>query len=227
MEKFKLSYGDIVGGNPSVIYVGMPMIGADGPAGSYRGVGRTIGALTGIHGLTGYSPTDVTGPGTHFPDHAANPGHALIATLAALLHRRSTGEGAYIQLSQVHSTLQLLGPYILQYGSTGIVPEPEGNKDLTAAPYGVFKCGEGWLALSVRRDTQWVALCLLMGSPELASHPAYLDQTLRHANVADVNAEVAVWLQSQEPFDAASRLQAAGVPAAPLETARAIKVGLS
>lgn len=101
MDRLGLSYEEVRKVRPDIIYLSMPMYGEDGPLSNLLGVGMTISAVTGMMSLTGYAGGPPVGPGTHFPDHAANPYHAAFAVLAALRHRRRTGRGMKIDLAQV------------------------------------------------------------------------------------------------------------------------------
>ena len=109
MERLGFGYDDVKKIKPDMIYLGMPMYGDDGPLKNLLGVGMTISAVSGMMSLTGYQDGGPLGPGTHFPDHAANPYHAAFAVVAALRHRRLTGKGMKIDLAQVEVHDQLHG----------------------------------------------------------------------------------------------------------------------
>ena len=87
MEKWGLGYDDVAAANPSVIYLAMPMQGSSGPHRDYIGFGSTIAALCGLTTMAGRPGRAPIGTATHYPDHVPNPGHALVAVLAAVLHR--------------------------------------------------------------------------------------------------------------------------------------------
>src|SRR5690606_13995299 len=84
MDRLGLSYDVVKAIKPDIIYLSMPMYGEDGPLAELLGVGMTISAVTGLMWSTAYKVNDPVGPGTHYPDHAANPYHAAFAILAAL-----------------------------------------------------------------------------------------------------------------------------------------------
>ena len=113
MEKWGLGYGEVAAVNPSVIYLAMPMQGSSGPHRDYIGFGSTIAALCGLVSMAGRPGRPPLGTGTHYPDHVPNPGHALVAVLAAAFHRARTGEGQQIELAQIESTVNMLGPSVL------------------------------------------------------------------------------------------------------------------
>ena len=153
MEKWGLGYGEVAAVNPSVIYLAMPMQGSSGPHRDYIGFGSTIAALCGLVSMAGRPGRPPLGTGTHYPDHVPNPGHALVAVLAAAFHRARTGEGQQIELAQIESTVNMLGPSVLACAATGALPQTNGNRRAGAVPRGVFPCaGEDvWCAIEVER----------------------------------------------------------------------------
>ena len=125
MEKFGLGPEDCARIKPDIIYLAMSMQGAHGPQRDFRGTGSSIAALTGIQELSGLPGRVPAGTGTNYPDHLPNPCHAAFALLAALRHRRRTGQGQYIDFAQTEPMLSLLGP---------TVPRPHGERPARAAP---------------------------------------------------------------------------------------------
>src|SRR4029077_19494165 len=160
MERWGLGYADLASADPALIYLAMPMQGSSGPHKSYIGFGSTIAAISGLVEMSGSPDRAPIGTGTHYPDHVPNPGHALVGLLAALFHRARTGEGQYIELAQLESTVNLMGPSIMNYAATGDAARPHGNRRASSVPRGVFPCaGEDcWCAIEVRDDTQWEGL---------------------------------------------------------------------
>jgi crotonobetainyl-CoA:carnitine CoA-transferase CaiB-like acyl-CoA transferase len=168
MDKWGLGYQQVAAVNPSVIYLAMPMQGSRGPHRDYIGFGSTIAALCGLVNMAGKPGRAPIGTGTHYPDHVPNPGHALVAVLAAAFHRARTGEGQHIELAQIESTVNMLGPYILAWSANGSLPQVNGNRRPGAVPRGVFPCtgDDAWCAIEVADDAQWQHLAGAMGSPE-------------------------------------------------------------
>jgi benzylsuccinate CoA-transferase BbsF subunit len=230
MERWGLSYQELSAGQPDLIYLTMPMQGATGPHSRYAGFGSTIAALSGLVAPSGLPGRVPVGTGTHYPDHVPNPGHALVALLAALVHRNRTGRGGRIELSQFESTTGLLGPAVLRYSVTGNQPSARGNRVPWAAPHGVYPClgDDTWIAISAGTEAQWAALSGVLarsepggdGEPgeDLAADPRFagLDSRREHENALDgmVAARTARW----DRWELMGRLQAAGVPASVVET---------
>jgi benzylsuccinate CoA-transferase BbsF subunit len=219
MERLGLSYDDIAAINPDIIYLAMPMYGENGPRANLTGVGMTISAVTGLMWQTGYPHEEPLGPGTHFPDHAANPYHAAFAVIAGLRHRRATGRGLKIDLSQVESTINVMGLPVMEFMVTGEERERPGNRSPFHAPHNIFRCAgtDEWCAVTVMTDAQWQSLCKVIGAP---ADPAVATTAARLAAVDQVEALVAAWIADKDPTDAMMTLQAAGIPAGVVASSR-------
>ncbi|WP_353181617.1 CoA transferase [Bosea sp. (in: a-proteobacteria)] len=215
MERLGFGYEDVKAIKPDIIYLAMPMYGEDGPLANLLGVGMTISAVTGLMWQTGYEGEGPIGPGTHFPDHAANPYHAAFAVMAALRYKRATGKGMKIDLSQVESTINCMGLAYVEHAVTGVERERLGNRSPHFAPHDIFRCAgeDEWCAITVLKDSQWAALCEVMGDRELASDPTLATAKGRLAQIERVEAAVTAWTAKREPEAVMAALQARGVPA--------------
>lgn len=222
MDRWGVSYDKIREVNPSVIYLTMPMQGAAGPNATYIGFGSTIAALSGLVALSGQPGRTPVGTGTHYPDHVPNPGHALVATLAALRHRRRTGEGQAVELSQFESTVNVVGPAIVE-ASAGHSPQMSGNQVDDAAPHGVYHCTDGnWAVVEARSDEQWVALCAALDRPDLAGDDRFATLVGRKANEDELDAELAAAIAGRRRVDLLDDLARHGVPSAAVKSSRDI-----
>jgi benzylsuccinate CoA-transferase BbsF subunit len=215
MERLGFSYEEVRAIKPDIVYLSMPMYGEDGPLSGLLGVGMTISAVTGLMWLTGHQDGPPIGPGTHFPDHAANPYHAAFAVLAALRLRRKTGQGMRIDLAQVESTINVMGIPATEYAATGKEPERIGNRSRLHAPHDLFRCSgdDSWCAIAVMDDGQWQALTNAIGRKDLGDDPDLAHEAGRIARVGEVEAAVAAWTIGRSAEDVMQLLQAAGVPA--------------
>ena len=223
MDRLGLGYEDCRAIKPDIIHLSMPMYGENGPLSSLLGVGMTIGAVTGMMSLTGYHGGPPIGPGTHFPDHAANPYHAAFAVLAALRHRRRTGRGMKIDLAQVESTINTVGIPVLEHALTGEEPERVGNRSRQHAPHNVFRCkgDDDWCAVTVLTDAQWASLAPILGMAD----PGLATGAARLRRVDEVEAAVSRWTVEQDAETVMRRLQAAGIPAGVVSSSRRLLEG--
>lgn len=222
MERLGLSYEAVSRIKPDIIYLSMPMYGEDGPRASMLGVGMTISAVTSLMWMTAYGPQDPVGPGTHYPDHAANPYHAAFAVAAALRYRRFTGKGMKIDLSQVESTINFVGPAVVEHAASGVEPSQIGNRSLIFAPHNIFRCdGEDeWCALAVETEAQWLALTRVINRPDLRDDTGLREAAERLARLEALEAAVSEWTARHAAKDAVAALLEAGIPAAVVAPSR-------
>jgi benzylsuccinate CoA-transferase BbsF subunit len=222
MERWGLGYHELAADNPSLIYLAMPMQGSQGPHKSYIGFGSTIAAISGLVEMSGAPDRAPIGTGTHYPDHVPNPGHALVALLAAFFHRARTGEGQCIELAQLESTVNLMGPSIMRYSACGALPRRAGNRREGAVPCGVFPCrGEDvWCAIEVESDRGWRALGEVLGCRSWMTSPVLATLPGRSEYIDSIEAKLADETRRFRAEELVKLLQARGIASAVVETSR-------
>jgi benzylsuccinate CoA-transferase BbsF subunit len=141
---------------------------------------------------------------------------AAVAVLAALEHRRRTGEGQHIELAQSEATAYLLGEVYLEGPLTGRRVQPRGNAVDYACPHGVYPAAgaDAWVAIAAAGDDVWERMRSALGW-EREERLATLAGRL--AARAEVDARVAAWTRGRSPEDAATHLQSVGVSAMPVQ----------
>lgn len=209
MERFGLGYETVRAVRPDVVYVAMSMQGQDGPEASYLGYGLTIGALTGLQHMCGLPGREPAGTGTNYPDHIPNPCHAAFAILAALRHRRRTGEGQMIEIAQTEAMIAVLGTAVTAATSGGENHRPNGNRNRPGVLQGVYPAAgdDCWIAISIENQDRWAAFCGVLGrfDPKWDSAGArLLDQDTLDAEIAERTARF-------DRYALMERLQAVGV----------------
>lgn len=224
MERLGLGYDDVKAIKPDIIYLSMPMYGDTGPMANMLGVGMTISAVAGLIWSTAYKTDDPVGPGTHYPDHAANPYHAAFSVLAAIRHKRKTGQGMKIDLSQVESTINFLGSAPVSYAMTGQEPAQIGNRSEHAAPHDIYPCAgdDEWCAITVMDDTQWAAFAGVIGMPALRDDKRFATGAGRVAHQEELNQLTLAWTETRSADAAAAAMIKAGVPAARVANSRSL-----
>jgi benzylsuccinate CoA-transferase BbsF subunit len=222
MERWGLGYAELSAADPSLIYLAMPMQGSSGPHKSYIGFGSTIAAISGLVEMSGSPDRAPIGTGTHYPDHVPNPGHALVGLLAAIFHRTRTGEGQYIELAQLESTVNLMGPSILRYSASGALPYRNGNRRNGSAPCGVFPCaGEDvWCAIEIESDAAWQGLVETLGRPQWMADARFDTLMGRSAGIDVIEQKLAQETRNHEADALVAALQARGVASSVVETSR-------
>ena len=200
--------------NPSIVMASTCLMGQTGPAAGLAGYGYHAAAISGFYEITGWDDRPPAGPFNAYTDTIA-PRFLAATLMAALEHRRRTGEGQYIDQAQMESALYFLAPEILDHQLSGRLPRRAGNDACAAAPHDAYPCAgtDQWIAIAVETDAQWAALRSALGEPAWAA-AAKLDTTAgRCAQRALIDAKLAEFTSRHPPRDLMLRLQAAGVPA--------------
>ncbi|HZU76770.1 MAG TPA: CoA transferase, partial [Dehalococcoidia bacterium] len=211
MPNFGLGYETLRVLNPGLIMLGMPGYGATGPYKNYLGYGPSSEAMTGMAALLGYPGEEPLNSAIAYPDAVAGLMGAA-AVMTALVQRARTGDGAFLDLSQLEPTTAMLGEYFLEYQMTGQRPPRLGNRHPYWAPQGTYRCRghDDWISLCVRSDEEWQRFCAVTG---IAPRAEWATVAGRSAAMDEIDAEIARWTGTRSKFEAMQALQAAGIPA--------------
>ncbi len=212
MRKWGLDYATLRQRRRDLVMVSSCLNGQTGPQADFAGYGTMGAQLAGFGALTGWPDRDPVGPFGAYTDYCA-PRFTAVALLAALEHRRRTGVGQHVDLSQVEASLHLLGPAFLDYEVNGRVTARRGNSSPDVAPHGVYPCRgqDRWVAIVAATDEQFLALCEVIGRPDWAQDPALRFAAGRLACREMLDGGVARWTSSRSQDEIETALQAAGV----------------
>ena len=150
MANFGLDYPALRDVNPAIIMVSLPGYGMSGPYRDYPAYGTTIEQHAGFSAVMGYPDAGPYRTQSTYPDPVTSVS-AAGAVLLALLQRRLTGEGQYIEFAQIEAAVCLLPEPLLDYQMNGRPPVRPGNRHPWMAPHGCYRCrGEdAWLSIAI------------------------------------------------------------------------------
>jgi crotonobetainyl-CoA:carnitine CoA-transferase CaiB-like acyl-CoA transferase len=214
VDRLGIGYEAARAANPGVIMVSTCLMGQDGPAASMAGYGYHAAGVAGFYELAGWADRPPAGPWQAYTDTIA-PRFLTTTLIAALDHRRRTGEGRHIDLGQMEAALHFLAPEILARQATGEPFTRMGNRSKTAAPHGIYACAgsDEWCAIAVESDAHWQAFRAALGDPEWSRAAALEHLEGRLAAHDALDAEITAWTETRAPKDVMQTLLAAGVPA--------------
>jgi benzylsuccinate CoA-transferase BbsF subunit len=215
MERFGLDKETLRKERPDLIHIATALQGKTGPYSTMPGHGMVGVSLGGITQITGWPDREPTVPFGALTDFLTFP-HMISALIAALLYRRKTGKGQYIELSQLECSVQFLAPPIMDYMINGRILERMGNRSAYAAPHGVYRCkgeGEKWCAIAVSTDDEWRAFCKVIGNPEWTKESKFATFVGRKENEEELNMFVEEWTVNYTPEEVMRLMQTAQVAA--------------
>jgi crotonobetainyl-CoA:carnitine CoA-transferase CaiB-like acyl-CoA transferase len=213
MARLGLDYESVRKVNPNVIMISSCLNGQTGPFATLAGFGTMGAQIAGFGDLAGWPDRAPAGPAGAYTDYIA-PKFEAAALLAALEHRRRTGEGQYIDFSQAEASAHFISSAILDYTVNGRVQSRRGNRSLAYAPHGVYPvAGEDrWVAIAVTSEQQWTQLVSAMGHAEWTGDSRFSSVESRRANEEALNELIAEWTRTRSADDVEMALQGARVP---------------
>jgi crotonobetainyl-CoA:carnitine CoA-transferase CaiB-like acyl-CoA transferase len=217
MQRLGLTYEALSERNPGIVLLSMSMAGQTGPLSTMKGYAGIMAAMSGLESLIGYDQDHIVGSlGPALGDPNAS-GHALSVLFAALLRRRESGRGTWIDLSQTEALMNVLaGPMI--DGQLHDMMLPPANRHPRFVPHGHFRCAgeDAWVAVAVRHDWEWAALVELAAGSELAAHPEWATFERRRGDVEAVEKALVNWVATRDRDTLVAELLARGIAAAPV-----------
>jgi crotonobetainyl-CoA:carnitine CoA-transferase CaiB-like acyl-CoA transferase len=178
LDRLGFSYEAVSEREPRILYLSVSGFGQTGPLSRRPAMDPVLQAFTGLmvdnkgeDGIPHRVPFVVIDMSTAL--------YAFQALSAALYGRRDEPRGRRIEISllQAASAIQVIRMMMVYL---------EGERVRRAMPSGVFKTADGWLQFLVVRDQQWVNLCRVLGTPELATDPRFIDDDARARNEAEL-----------------------------------------
>ena len=200
--------------NPGIIMVDTSLMGQTGPAAAFAGYGFHAGAVAGFYDIVGWPDLPPDGPWVAYTD-AVCPRILASIVMAALDHRRRTGQGQVIDAGQMEMALHFLAPQIADFNASGRLVTRNGNRSDTAAPNGAYPCAgeDQWCTIAVESEDQWAALRRTMGDPPWAGDARFQKLEGRLAHQDEIDGHLAQWTRGKPPGEAMELLQLEGVPA--------------
>lgn len=227
MQQWGLDYERVRATHPGVIYVSLSMEGRTGPHRDNRGYGTVLQAMVGVAHLTGWPDRGPTLPGTAYTDMVIPP-LAAFGVLTALEHRRRTGEGQWLDISQMEAMLYTMGAPIVDALTRGRDAGRLGNRarGQALAPHGVYPCAEqdSWIAIVIHDDADWTRLVSLLevDGAQWAGRADWQTVEGRIAEQDELDRRIGEWTAGHEAQALMRRLQASGIDAGVVQNQREV-----
>lgn len=214
MDKIGFGYADVIKIKKDLIFLSMSSFGNTGPYAYYSGYGAVFEAVGGIHNLTAYDRE--SRPCRIKEMDVTNGSAGASAVMTALLYRKRTGQGQYIDLSQLEaSTHATIGEHLLEYAMNSHQTLPLGNRHWKFAPQGCYRCkgDDKWIVLTVRSEDEWEKFCDVLDHPEWKKDRRFTSMSDRIANHDDLDCLIKEWTRERNHFEVMGLLQENNIPA--------------
>ena len=212
MDRLGLGYDDLKQINPRLVYCAISGFGQSGPLEGAPAYDQIVQGMAGVMSITGSADTAPLRVGYPVADSIGGLTGAF-AIAAALVRRATTGEGAFIDVAMLDSTIVSMGWVVSNYLVAGQEPVPMGNDNFTAAPSGTFRTGSGLLNIAANKQQQFAALARLIGREDLLADPRFAERENRKKNRAALTVEIEKGLMEKSAEEWERLFNDAGVPA--------------
>ena len=212
-----LGYEELSVQNPALIYASISGYGQTGPSAGLPGYDAVAQAVSGMMSVTGEADGEPVRSGTSLADVGAGM-WALIGILAALHARQASGRGQLIDISLLDGQVAWLTYVAGKYFATGVTPGRYGSAHESLAPYQVFPTADEPLMVAVGSDGLWRRFTAATGLDELTDDPRYATNPDRVRHRDTLIPRITQALAARGCAEWTARLNAAGVPAGPVNT---------
>ncbi|WP_420475354.1 CaiB/BaiF CoA transferase family protein [Noviherbaspirillum sp. ST9] len=212
MARLGLGYEELKKSNRGLVYCAISGFGQDGPLKDAPAYDQIVQGLSGAMSITGSEESAPLRVGYPVADSIGGLTGAF-AIASALVKRASTGEGSFIDVAMLDSTIVTMGWVVSNYLVAGQIPQPNGNDNFTAAPSGAFRTKQGLLNIAANKQEQFVALAAAVGRQDLVSDPRFSERESRKRHRAALTEEIEKGLAAKTAEEWEPVLNRAGVPA--------------
>jgi glutaryl-CoA transferase len=214
-EKLGLGYEAVHAVNPAIVYASVTGFGQDGPYAKrpgYNTIAQGMSGLMALTGMPGHPPTRVAGSTS---DLAASY-VCFGAVNAALVHRFRTGQGQYLDVNLLASSLGLLPDPAAHYLETGVRPGRHGNRNPNLTPAEAFATEDGYITVVLMNPEQWDRFCRVVGDEDLRTSPKFATNTDRLEHHAEMKARIEAVLGTAATAEWVRRFEQAQIAAGPI-----------
>ena len=216
MDKLGVGYDVLKEVNDRIIYAAVSGFGSYGRNSARPGYDIIAQAYGGLMSITGEPDGEPLRVGTAIGDVLGGM-NLTIGVLTALHARELSGKGQRVDVALVDSVISSLETGTQRYFASGKLPRRIGNRYASAYPYDSFKAKDGSFVIGCGNDKLFNLLCTrVLHREDLLTDPRFLNNALRCENHAALKVEIEKWSTTVTAEEAYDAINAAGVPASPI-----------
>lgn len=209
-ERLGVDYESVRRVRPDIVYVAITGWGSDGPSAQAPAYDSVMQAAA---GFAAHQADPVTGVPQFVRNAVIDKVTGLTAVqllTAALLHRARTGEGQQVEVSMLEAGLAFLWPDGMQ-NHTYLEGDDGGAKAMSPP---VRRTADGYISVTALLDSEFRALCRVVGAERLIDDPRFAERGARSRNSVSLWAQIDPLLATWPTTELAARLEEAAVPCA-------------
>ena len=211
MEEMGFGYSHLQQLKPDIIYCSITGFGNSGPYKDRPAVDFIAQAMSGFMSVNGNEGEETLRAGIPISDMVAGL-YAAFGIMGALAHRAKTGQGQEVQSSLVDGLVSMLSFMASNYLASGRLPVRPGNDHPLVAPYGLFRCSDGEVAIAPSNDYMYSKFLSALGLEHLQHVAEFATNELRMANKEKIRAVIQEVIERKPKSHWIEHLNKAGVP---------------
>jgi crotonobetainyl-CoA:carnitine CoA-transferase CaiB-like acyl-CoA transferase len=202
---------------PEIIYCNIGAFGAKGPMKDRPGYDPLMQAFSGLMSVTGEPNQNPVRVGTSIIDMASGM-WGVIGVLSALYDRQKSGAGTEIDTSLFETALGWMCYHAAGFTGSGEVPTRQGSGTTMIVPYRGYKTKDGFVVIAAGNNKLFATLSKLLGHPEWATDPRYLNNPDRVKNQEELYRNIENIVATRSNAEWIEALDAVGIPNAPMQS---------
>lgn len=210
-EQRGLGYDDLQLHAPGLIYCAISAFGNTGPLAALPGYDPLIQAFAGIMSVNGHDGAPPARVGVSLVDMGTGL-WSVVGILAALAHRKDSGEGGRIDTSLLETGMAWMTNPIANYSASGKLPKRMGSGTAMLAPYEVFETADAHAFIGCGADRMFQKMTAALGCPGMAQDARFATNAQRVANRDALHAELEAITSARTTAAVVETLRGAGVP---------------
>lgn len=180
-KRLGIDYDTLKEVSAELIYASISGFGQTGPYANYPGYDLIAQGMAGVMSITGEANGGPIKCGIPISDLGAGM-FCATGILGAIIARKNTGEGQYLETSLFESALAMSVWESTEYWATGEAPTKLGSANRMSAPYQAIATRDGHVTIGANNDKLWRGMCAVIGAPELTNDERFVNNDRRMAN---------------------------------------------
>jgi crotonobetainyl-CoA:carnitine CoA-transferase CaiB-like acyl-CoA transferase len=217
MERLGLGWPRIHADNPRLVYCSISAYGQTGPRADQGGFDVTMQAASGLMSITGEPNGAPVKCGVPVADFTAGL-YGAFAIATAIARVRAGGEGVYIDVPMLGTTLAIAALQTSEYFGTGGDPQALGSAHPRNAPYQAYRARDRYFVIAAGNDKLWASVCEIIDRPELVSDPRFVTVRDRAKNQVELAELLTAIFEMRDAAGWLPAFERAGVPASLINT---------
>ncbi|MBN1652159.1 MAG: CoA transferase [Deltaproteobacteria bacterium] len=218
MERLGYGYNDLKKIKSDIIYCSISGFGQTGPLKNRPAYDHTMQAMGGVMPLTGEPGSAPTKVG--FPVFDTFAGYsAAFAVVCAVLQRERYGNGQYIDVAMLDTSLVLMISMVAPYLIAADLPKKVGNRGFSNSPTAdTFSAGEGLISIGANTQKQYESLCKCINRSDLIEDRRFISRESRLTNEVELRTQLEIGLRTKSAIEWEEILNQHHVPASAIRS---------